>query len=114
MTTFIRIKACLRRLPTRIPDTITILYIEVNTIGVHLTVVIAISGNTKKFCILIECISAGSVRDQAEEALGSQIVDPGKRCLRCGDHIFFVIIVKVTEFHKSPPIVDVLIEDLRS
>ena len=101
MTALIGIQLGLGRLPCRVPDLISLFDIKILAIAVVRNVVVTIAGQAKKLCILIEGISAVCVGNQTEEILVSQIINPGKRCLRSCDDIFHGIIIKVTEFHNT-------------
>ena len=55
--------------------------------------------HAKKFCVFKKGITAAGIGNQRKELIAAQIVDPGKWCLRGGDDIFAVGVVKVSEFH---------------
>ena len=92
------IQFCLNRLPAGIPHGIPFFYIEIVPAAVHGAVVVAVSRQTQELCVLIKAVAARRVGDQAEKILSSQIIDPGERCPRICDHIFPLLIIKITIF----------------
>ena len=103
VTGLIIVERCLGRLPSRIPDRIAVLNIEVMAVAVLRRVVVAESCKTEKLGVFIEAVPAAGVRDHGEEFFASEVVDPGKRRFRGRDHIFFVLVIKITVFHKGTP-----------
>ena len=101
VTTLIRIKRSLRRLPARIPDAVAILDIVVAATLVERTVVVTVAGETQEFRILIEGVASCRVRDETEEVPGPEVVDPWERGLRSRDDIFSLCVIEMTEFHKA-------------
>ena len=51
--------------------------------------------------IPIKGIAAAGIGYEGEKFPVSQIIDPGKWCFRCSDHIFLMLIIKVTKFHNN-------------
>ena len=52
-----------------------------------------------------ETVPTGIVRDQRSVFGGAEIVGPGRRSVRPGDHIFPVRIVKIAVIHDDPPVI---------
>ena len=103
MTALVEVEGCLTRFPTRVPYGIAILDVEIASTIVHRYVVVTIAGDTTELRILVEAITAGGVRDQREEILVAQVVDPGPRGLRVCDDILAMLVVEMTVtflFHK--------------
>src|SRR5207244_3916564 len=46
-----------------------------------------------------EAVTAGLLRNEPEEAFAAQVVDPRIRRLRCGDDVFAVLVVEMSELH---------------
>ena len=92
------IQFCLNRLPAGVPHGFPFFYIEIVPSAVHGTVVIAVTCQSQELCILIEAVAACRVGNQAEKVLRPEIIDPGKRCPRVRNHIFPLLIIKITVF----------------
>ena len=103
VTALITVKLGLRRLPSGIPYRILILDIKISAVRVSRHIVVAITGQTKQFGILIEGIATAGVRNKAEKIFTAQIVDPGKRGTRGCNHVFSSVIIEITKIHCSPP-----------
>ena len=100
VTALIGIQFCFDRLPAGVPYGIFIFDVKIFPVAVPGNIVIAVTGQAEKFCILIEGISAAGVGNQSEEIPASQIINPGKgRFGRC-NYIFLMRIVKTTELHN--------------
>ncbi len=65
----IKIKLCLGRLPTRIPYRVLILNIVIAPAPIQRAVIIAVAGQPKQFCILIEGIPACRIGNQTKKSL---------------------------------------------
>ncbi len=103
VTALVAVELSLDRLPAEGPYVAAVIDVEVTSACIGGNVVVAITGKTKKTSILVEAVAAGSVREQTEEVLTAQIVDPGVGGIRSGYTIFSGSIVKETEFHSFPP-----------
>ena len=104
MTALVEVERRLTGFPPRVPHGLTIFDVEVAATIVHRYVVVTIAGDTAELRILIEAVTAGSVRNQREEVLVAQIVDPGPRGLRVCDDILAMLVVEMTVtflFHIS-------------
>ncbi len=73
-------------------------YIKVSAAIVHRHIIVAIAGDAAELSVFIERIAAGRIRDQREEILVAQIVDPRPRSLRIGNHILAACVIKMTVF----------------
>ena len=89
----------LGRLPARVPDGIAVLDVVVASVLIERRIVITVTGQTQKFCVLVEAVSAAGIGNQRKEVLRSQIVDPRKRSLRACDDILFFRIIKMSKLH---------------
>ena len=76
VTAFIKVQGSLYRLPARIPDRISLFNIKIMAIVIIGNIVVPITGDTQKFCILIEAVAAAGIGNKTEKAIGSQIIDP--------------------------------------
>ena len=63
VATFVGIKRGLGRFPTGIPDSVTILYVEITATGIHRHTVVAVTGEATEFGILIEAVASGGIGD---------------------------------------------------
>ena len=96
-------------------------------------IVVPITGDTQKFCILIEAVAAAGIGNKTEKAIGSrilpcrgstiwepiafsagignktekaigsQIVDPRQGSIRALNHIFHRSVIKKSVFHSENP-----------
>lgn len=96
MTALIEVQRCAARLPSWIPDGVSIFQIEVTAVVVHRNVVVTIASQTAEFGVLIERVATSRVGNEREEVFVTKVVDPRPRCLWVGDDIFPVGIIKVT------------------
>ncbi len=103
VTALVRVELSLDRLPCDAPYIVVIVYVEVTSACIGGNVVVTITGNSEQSCVLIEAITAGSVGEQSEEVLTSEIVDPRVRCIGTSYAILTCSIVKKTVFHKCFP-----------
>ena len=99
MMALVGIERRLGRLPARVPDGIAVLDVVVASVLIERRIVITVTGQTQKFCIFVEAVSAAGVGNQRKEVLRSQIVDPRKRSLRACDDILFFRIIKMSKLH---------------
>ena len=93
------VQFCLRGLPARIPDRVSVFDVVIASAVIQRAVVVTVPGQAKKFGVFIERVSSGRVGDQAEKILRSQIIDPRERRARRGDDIFFPAVIKMSELH---------------
>ena len=96
VTALIEVEGCLAGLPAWVPDGVAVLDIEVSSAIVHRYIVVAIAGDTTELGILVEAVAAGGIRDEREEILIAQIVDPGPRSLRVCDDVLAMLVVEMT------------------
>ena len=75
--------------------------IKVFAVGIARYVVIAVASQAQESGIPIKGIAAAGIGYEGEKFPVSQIIDPGKWCFRCSDHIFLMLIIKVTKFHNN-------------
>ena len=99
MMALVGIERRLGRLPARVPDGIAVLDVVVASVLIERRIVITVTGQTQKFCVLVEAVSAAGVGNQRKEVLRSKIVDPRKRSLRACDDILFFRIIKMSKLH---------------
>ena len=96
VTALIEVERRLARLPAWVPDGVAVLDIEVSSAIVHRYIVVAIAGDTTELGILVEAVAASGIRDEREEILIAQIVDPGPRSLRVCDDVLAMLVVEMT------------------
>ena len=101
VTAFIGINRCPGRHRARIPDGIPIFNIVILSVRINRKRVVTITGDTKQFRIFIETITTTGVGNQRKESVCTQIVDPWKRSIRGGNHIFSGFIIKMSKFHNK-------------
>ena len=97
---FVCVERCLAGFPSGTPHRATIVDVEVAATGIHRHAIVAVARDTAELGVFVETVAASGVADETEEILIAQIVNPGKRCLRVGDDILAVFVVKITEFHS--------------
>jgi hypothetical protein len=59
---------------------VSIMDIKIPAVAVHRDVVIPVARQPSKSRVLVEPISAGGIRDDPEELVASQVIDPWQRC----------------------------------
>ena len=84
------------RFPTRIPDGIAFLDVEVTSAIIHRNPIVAITGDATELGILIERITTGCIGDEREEILVAQIVDPRPWSLWICNHVLAIGVIKMT------------------
>ena len=99
MAAGIAVQLRFRGLPAGVPDGIAVLDVVVASVLIERRIVITVTGQTQKFCVLVEAVSAAGIGNQRKEVLRSQIVDPRKRSLRACDDILFFRIIKMSKLH---------------
>ena len=99
MTALIAVERCTGRSECRTPDSPCIIYVEHPAAFINGDVVIAISGDTTQLGIAIETVTSGSVGDQSEKSVTSEVVDPGERGLGGLDYVLSLLIVEISVFH---------------
>src|SRR6478736_357776 len=78
--------------------------VEVAAAGIRRHVVVAIARQTTHLRVTVEAVPAALVRNEPEELLATQVVDPRVRGLGCRDDVFFTGVVEVTKAHdRSAP-----------
>ena len=97
VTAFIRIEWRLARFPTRTPNTVAILDIEVTATSIHRHTIIAIARDATELGILIEVVATSRVRNQSKEVFVAQIVNPRERCCGVSDDVLAVLIVEISK-----------------
>ena len=98
MTALVAVKRGLARLPARIPDAVSVLYVEITPAVVHRNAIVAIAGNAAELCILVERVTSRRVADQREEIIVAQVVDPRIWGRWSDGHEFPRGVVKISEF----------------
>src|SRR5262249_43226711 len=91
-----------RGLPGRRPELVRLVVAQVDVTSAQIkgSVVVAISREPSQPRVAIKRISAGRVGDDSEIGLATQVIHPGQRRIRLRDHIFPVLIVKITKLHE--------------
>ena len=59
----------LGRLPARVPDGIAVLDVVVASVLIERRIVITVTGQTQKFCVLVEAVSATGIGNQRKDCL---------------------------------------------
>ena len=111
MTAGVIVKFGLGRLPAGVPDRITVLNIEIVSVGILWGIVVTESGEPEELGVFIEAVTASGVGYECEEFFASQIIDPGERGPWRGNDVFFILVVKITVFHGNLLIVMIGIPD---
>jgi hypothetical protein len=96
MTALIEVERRLTGFPSRIPDGVAILDVEVAAAIVHRHVVVAITGDTAELGVLVKTVSACCIGDERKEILIAQIIDPGPRSLRVSNNILSMLVIEVS------------------
>ena len=99
VTAGVSVQIGLDRRPARRPYGLAVLDVEVTAAHVNRYVVVAVTGDSAETGILVEVIAAGSVGDQGEKLLCSEVIDPRIRGFRILNDVFFVCVVKIAKFH---------------
>ena len=94
MAALIRVKLCFDRHPARIPYSIAVLDVVITSPLIIWDIVVTITGQTQKLCILIKAVASAGIGNQREKIGASQIIDPRKWRLRCGDDVLLIWIIK--------------------
>ncbi len=97
---FVCVEWCLAGLPSGTPHRATIVDVEVAATGIHWHAIVAVACDAAELGVFVEAVAACGVADEAKEIFIAQIVYPRERCLRIGDYILTVFVVKITEFHS--------------
>ena len=87
-------------LPARVPYAGAVADIKPVALAVRRGAVVAVARQTQQLCVTVKAVAARRIGNKAEKILAAQIIDPRQRCARCGDHIFPVLVVKVSIAHK--------------
>ena len=96
VTALVEVERRLTGFPSRIPDGVAILDVEVTAAIVHRHVVIAITGDTAELGVLVKTVSTCGIRDERKEVLVAQIIDPGPRSLRVSNNILSMLVIEVS------------------
>ena len=99
VTAGVSVQIGLDRRPARRPYGLAVLDVEVTAAHVNRYVVVTVTGDSAETGILVEVIAAGSVGDQGEKLLCSEVIDPRIRGFRILNDVFFVCVVKIAKFH---------------
>ena len=98
----------LHGLPCDIPNLSFRFQIDVESILIQRTGIVAVAGNAAEACIFIEGISAGCIGQQHEKIFTAKIIDPRKGCARGFNNIFPLFIIKMAKFHTFLLLMQVL------
>jgi hypothetical protein len=75
--------------------------IDVASAKIEGSVVVTVARGSAQARVAIERIAAGSIGDDSEIGLASEVVDPGQRRIRLSDYVLAVLIVEVPVFHDD-------------
>ena len=64
-------------------------------------IVVAVARDAAQARVAVVGVAASGVGDDAEVGLAAEVIDPRHRRLRPGDHVFAILVVKVSVTHKS-------------
>ena len=98
MAALIEIKRSLAWLPSRRPYCTVVIDIEISSAVVHRDSVIAVTCDPAELSVLVERISTGSIGNQREEVLVTEVVYPRPRGLGICDDIFAGSVIKMSEY----------------
>ena len=98
MAALIEIKRSLAWLPSRRPYCTVVIDIEISSAVVHRDSVITVSCDSAELSVLVERISTGSIGNQREEVLVTEVVYPRPRGLGVCDDIFAGSVIKMSEY----------------
>jgi hypothetical protein len=101
VTAGVIVKFGLSRLPAGVPDRITVLNIEIVSVGILWGIVVTESGEPEELGVFVETVTASGVGYDRKEFFASQIIDPGERSPWGGNDVFFIHVVKITVFHGN-------------
>ena len=88
-------------LPARVPHGVAVLDVDAVTVHVQRRVIVTVAGQAAHPGIPVKAVTARRVGDQTEEVLAAKVVDPWQGCLRGGDDIFFILVIKISELHNA-------------
>jgi hypothetical protein len=90
-----------RRLPRRRPEVTVRIVAQVHVASADIKrhVVVTIACQAAETCVPIKRVPPRCVGDNAEVGFSTEIINPGKRCVRPGDHILTILVVKVPVDH---------------
>ena len=60
-----------------------------------------VTGDAEQLGIFIEAIATAGIGNQCEKILGAKVVDPWQRGVWCGNDIFFIDVIKMSEIHSG-------------
>src|SRR5690606_37983595 len=83
----------------RRPEVTAVVDIEVTSTGVSRNVVVTETRQATETRVAMKAIASSLVRDDAEELLSPEVIDPRVRSLRSGDDVLAVAVVKVAKTH---------------
>jgi hypothetical protein len=102
MAAAVFLKLCFHRLPTGIPYLRTVFYVEIMAACICGNIVVTISGQSEKACILIKRVASACVGNQRVKILAAQVIDPGERRFWGSNYVFFLNIIKMAKLHVYP------------
>ena len=101
MAAAVTVQRGLGGLPARVPNGVAVLDIDPVAVHVQRGVIVAVTGQAAHPGVPVKAVTARRVGDQTEEVLAAKVVDPGQGCLRGGDDIFFILVIKISELHNA-------------
>src|SRR6185436_4741522 len=99
------VEVALGRLPARVPVVAGVVVAEVQEAAAHVErgVVVAVADQPSQPSVTEEGVPTGGVGDEREVVLAPEVVDPGQRRVRAGDHVFPPYVVEVAEAQPRSP-----------
>ena len=101
MAAAVTVQRGLGGLPARIPYGFAILDVDPVAVHVQRGVIVAVTGQAAHPGVPVKAVTARRVGNQTEEVLAAKVVDPRQGCLRGGDDIFFILVIKISELHNA-------------
>ena len=94
---FVEVQRSPYRLPGRRPDAAAFVYIEISSSRIHRHPVVAVAQYASEFRVPAEAVSAGSLGDEGEESVVSEIVYPRPWGRGIGDDILFRYVIEMSK-----------------
>ena len=94
----VEVERRLAGLPTRIPDRIAVLDIEITSAGIHRHAVVAIAENAPELGVPAEAIASGCIGNQGKEIFCTHVINPGPGRCRLSNHVFASLVIEMSEF----------------
>ncbi len=100
---FVFVQIAARGLPGRRPElaAFVVADVEIAPAKIKGCIVVAVAGQAAQAGIAVKGVTAGGVGDDAEIRLAAQVIDPGQGSLRGSDHVFPMLVVKMSVTHDN-------------